>query len=584
MAKHATRIRLYSQPRPFPLDRVLAEPATALLVAGIVNPFGPTLTAVVVSGEPRPGKKLPVIQLMLNPFTQEVEAAGELALGDRWRPSAVIRAVFGLLFGSCPTLLMPSAHLEDKRSLSLHAEFLREFTDARWVLQGVREHLGNPWDRVSQEVSAASDGLVKVAAGVGGRPRSADTEPLFEAEATELARLLLSERHTKREIEAFLYAWGGSIKFQRDQGVPTLADAAMSLEAFQKVFRHIIRSCRVPDVGESPPTNPITELRATAETAFQHGGRMPAALPEVWPHGARRSRSRARDGAHDEADLGPEMERLLALADQPQSWPTLDPETLGGLVRLLCLCFGIAPAPEQLGRLGPLYEVFLARASRDDRLRTERAVAGEVLQGASAGALFPIMNLDTDLAVISTAALDFAVLAQPEEALGEFTGPRLLLAHAGPGSGVPERNRAGILMGLVLLGDRRLLPLLDGCWDWLGTEGQTCLTRCTSGFVTAGLVEFLLRWLEQTDQEGIFGGILGTLCRMPSIAAGGVVTDIERVFPVTRAAGAEEPIRLLRTWTFPAYYEEIRPRIERIAERESEPKLAPQLADYWAEP
>jgi TPR repeat protein len=211
------------------------------------------------------------VQLMLNPFTQEVEAAGELALGDRWRPSAVIRAAFGLLFGGCPTLLLPSAHLEDKRSLSLHAEFLREFTDARGVLQGVREHPGNPWDRVLHEVSAASDGLVKVAAGAGGRPRSADAEPLSEAEATELARLLLSERHTKREIEAFLYAWGGSIKFQRGQGVPTLADAAMSLEAFQQVFRHIIESCRVPDVGESPPTNPITELRATAETAFQQG-------------------------------------------------------------------------------------------------------------------------------------------------------------------------------------------------------------------------------------------------------------------------------------------------------------------------
>jgi hypothetical protein len=41
-----------------------------------------------------------------------------------------------------------------------------------------------------------------------------------------------------------------------------------------------------------------------------------------------------------------------------------------------------------------------------------------------------------------------------------------------------------------------------------------------SGFVTAGLVEFLLRWLEQTDNEEIFGGILGMLCRLPSMAHG----------------------------------------------------------------
>jgi hypothetical protein len=99
----------------------------------------------------------------------------------------------------------------------------------------------------------------------------AHAEQLNEDEASEFAGLLLSEEHTKPELQAFLYSWDGSIKFQREQGQRAIADAAMSLETFQEIFTRIAQSCRVPDVGESAPTNPITELRETAEIAFHQG-------------------------------------------------------------------------------------------------------------------------------------------------------------------------------------------------------------------------------------------------------------------------------------------------------------------------
>jgi hypothetical protein len=268
MATQDTQIRLYDKPRRVSLDRVLAESATALLVAGIVNPMGPTLTAVVVPGTLKPGNKLPVAQLMLNPFSQEVVTVGELVLGNKWRPSSVIRRLFRLSFGGCPTLLLPSIHLEDDRSISLHAEFLRGFEDARYVLERVRQYFGNPWDRVSQEMNAAFEGIAKPAAGARGQ---AHAEQLNEDEARELAGLLLSEEHTKPELQAFRDAWKGSIKFQREQGLPAMADAAMSLETFHEVFTRIAQSCLVPDVGESAPPNPITELRETAEIAFHQG-------------------------------------------------------------------------------------------------------------------------------------------------------------------------------------------------------------------------------------------------------------------------------------------------------------------------
>jgi hypothetical protein len=50
--------------------------------------------------------------------------------------------------------------------------------------------------------------------------------------------------------------------------------------------------------------------------------------------------------------------------------------------------------------------------------------------------------------------------------------------------------------------------------------------------------------------------------------------EVERTFPA-------EPIRPLTAWTFPEYLEQIRPRLERPAASEAEPKLIPHLFEYW---
>ncbi len=89
-----SHVELYDEPRSITADGVLREPVTALLVAGIVNPYGPTLSAAVVAGDPKTRAKLPLIQLMLNPFRQEMKAIGKIAIGPRWEPSLVIRQLF----------------------------------------------------------------------------------------------------------------------------------------------------------------------------------------------------------------------------------------------------------------------------------------------------------------------------------------------------------------------------------------------------------------------------------------------------------------------------------------------------------
>ena len=118
------------------------------------------------------------------------------------------------------------------------------------MLLRVRQYFGNPWDRVAQEMSAATGGLANLADGNGGE---ADGEPLDEDEAKKFAGLLLSEEHTKPELQAFLYAWSGSIKFQREEGLAAMADAAMSLEVFLKVFVASQRAAVFPKIVVVPP-------------------------------------------------------------------------------------------------------------------------------------------------------------------------------------------------------------------------------------------------------------------------------------------------------------------------------------------
>lgn len=195
-------IQIFDAPRSLPVSRVTEIPATALLVAGIVNPYGPTLTAVVALGEPATGATLPVARVVLNPFSQEAQTVGELEMRSGRRAWQALRPLFLLEFGSCPSLLLPSTAMAREDSEALHAEFLRGFGGARDLLRRVKKYYANPWERVSQEMRDLT----------ASRGNDQQAPPLSERESGELASLLLADEHIGPELQAFCAAWRGSIK------------------------------------------------------------------------------------------------------------------------------------------------------------------------------------------------------------------------------------------------------------------------------------------------------------------------------------------------------------------------------------
>jgi hypothetical protein len=195
--------RLYEESIPLSLEDIVGQSLTSLLVVGVVNPFGPTLTVVAVVGQFEAGRMLPVVYLMLNPFAQECTQVGETVISDTWQPLRDLQPLLDLPFGSCPSLVLASSYLEEEDSIALYAEFLRHFSNARRVFERVRKYPGDPWKRVQAEVQGAFGNLKKA---IPGLSVECDEEPLSDDEAVEFASLLLSDQHLLPELQAFFFA------------------------------------------------------------------------------------------------------------------------------------------------------------------------------------------------------------------------------------------------------------------------------------------------------------------------------------------------------------------------------------------
>lgn len=273
--------------------------------------------------------------------------------------------------------------------------------------------------------------------------------------------------------------------------------------------------------------------------------------------------------------------RYMLLADNKEAWSEADDNELMQAIVFKCLEYG---GSEDMTLIMPLFEFYRYGIERfDPKTRLEMLLnftkSIEQNQGAGVMCLMMFLAADNDYGVISTAAMNMAVLKAPEND-DPLDSVRFVVRSA---SRDPSAENIGsALAGILLLGDKRVLPILEEAWDGLADEGRLRLTRAKSGLVTEALVEFWISCLEKECSEEVTGSLIAAVAKLPFIANYPYVFNMERVLPAYK--DPENPVHPLRRTSFTDYLEEIRPRLEALEEEESEPKLIPSVYAVWEDP
>lgn len=261
----------------------------------------------------------------------------------------------------------------------------------------------------------------------------------------------------------------------------------------------------------------------------------------------------------------------------PGRWDGADLDLLWALAVRQLLLYGLAPDERLLAGIGRLYEVLARRLSVDQRLQISGEVAAVIEnKGWPTGALLPIVFYDPEPRLAAWTSAGLAELTLPDDG-DPMTGPRRLLELAKTVGDEPVCR--GLLSGILMLGDRRTLPLLRGCWKLLGPEERRKLLYITPGSLCASYVEFLLGWLEDTEDALDRASICGLLASLAE-AGDQPVMDLRLEYP---KGGPQVRLRtrLVKEWPIPAYGRLIEPRLRAMAEAEPEPRFLPEVLQAW---
>lgn len=290
------------------------------------------------------------------------------------------------------------------------------------------------------------------------------------------------------------------------------------------------------------------------------------------------------------AGLKGNVEEALRLFASESEWAGLNLAETEFVLEEALKCYGSIADGSQIRPLFAFYRRYLGMAEVSRR----QALLTRITEFVSDGrqnrylALLCFQSADTDGQIISGASLDLAMV-MPCEGGDALTGPKHVATHA---CGLLRAKRGGpksddeghAAAGLLLLGDKRLLPLLEEIWVHLSPEGRRRMVQRRSNLVSTLMVEFLLRRLEADKEEEYFGELGAALHNLPAIAAQqpiNAVLDIRRNFGLPPG---KEPMELLSHEDIPTAFARFRPRLQALIDRESGPiKVLNATMSVWAE-
>lgn len=276
----------------------------------------------------------------------------------------------------------------------------------------------------------------------------------------------------------------------------------------------------------------------------------------------------------------PSSDELEHWFRRPELWTGLGKSEIQRLLASQIARYGATNETERVPLLMRLYDHAVDRLVVDERLELLQSVAKMVEERKlSTNALLPFIVTDPVHAVVSTAALNLAVL-MPLDNGDPLTGPKALLNSTVFGD---EDVQTAVISALVLLGDARVTELLDGVWNRLTDSQKLKLTHARSQMLLAATIDFYLRWLESLDDAANaeeFGAVAAALVRMPRDAAKGTVVDAERKFPVNVNDGRPE-LTIINSWSVPEFGRRIHQRLKAIHAREGDPRITPHIFRAW---
>jgi hypothetical protein len=272
---------------------------------------------------------------------------------------------------------------------------------------------------------------------------------------------------------------------------------------------------------------------------------------------------------------------MRELLDHPERWHSLDLNALKQLVYYHCLLFGGSGEMGMVPKLGSLYSVLMERAGEGDRVQLlDYVIRSLETNVGGVDSLIPFIFGDSEIRVVSSASIALAVL-MPLQDDDPLTGPKTLRRMAD--NARDETALLGMLTGLLLLGDRRTLSLLDGCWERLGRSARAHLAATWAGYPYASYVDFLLTWMERAKDEEDVHIVGEALAMIPGRDGHEKVIDIERKLPANLPDNLPA-IRTIEAWSFPEYGERIEPRLTAIMRRGIVPAIIPKIKRSWQIP
>jgi hypothetical protein len=263
--------------------------------------------------------------------------------------------------------------------------------------------------------------------------------------------------------------------------------------------------------------------------------------------------------------------------DSPEKAVELSDEKLNAATMAAIRLYGATADPDLVGKLLLLYRHYATRIHPAQRFRNYQEIVDQVIAGENGVyALMPFICSDPARPVASTAALDYAVLAPTSEENATIGASELLDLY----DRVTLANGLAVLGGLVMTGDRRILPLLKEHCRALSCDEIEILIKCRGTLLSAAVVEFYLEWLEDldsTDDYESFAAVAAGFANLAIGATDATVYDIERIIPST----PDDAVRILKKWPLSEYAPTLAARLQAIAQREVDEPIIPEVMEIW---